>query len=428
MHRTIQPLCRRSTYSGAVFAFTGAAMNVFLLPFALVPVGLWEVPSASLRTALFAAAMVALIVLLGLPRATRLISVSLANRLLGAELPEPAKHPLSRWSTRLRTSVWLQLHVGLGGLSTGLVLLLLMAGLVLPATWLSGGDRIACFGLSVDIVPGWRGAWVWPAAAAALVVSVQTCAAATAFLRVMAQRLLGHSAAERLAELEERQLILAQRNRLAQELHDSIGHTLTASTIQAAVAGELLEADPDAARRALRSIEESSRSALDDLDHVLGTLREEASATAPERTLANVNDLFERIRQAGTELQVDIVGDLTHVPTTVSREAYRIVQEGLTNAMRHGDQAVPVAVTVSADIAWLEIVVVNAISGRHSAATRTGGGRGLVGVTERVRLLRGEVVAGPAATDPDRPETTMPRLVGGGCWKLVVRVPLRLAA
>lgn len=401
-------------------------MNVFLLPFALVPVGLWQVPSTSLRTALFAAAMVALIVLLGLPRATRLISVALANRLLGAELPEPAKRPRSRWSTRMRTAAWLQLHIGLGGLLAGLVLLLLMAGLVLPGTWLSGGDQIAYFGLSVDIVPGWRGAWVWPAAAAALVMSAQACATTTAFLRVMAQRLLGHSAAERLAELEERQLILAQRNRLAQELHDSIGHTLTASTIQAAVAGELLVADPDAARRALRSIEESSRSALDDLDHVLGALRDDASATVPDRTLANVHDLFERIRQAGAELQVDIAGDLAQVPATVSREAYRIVQEGLTNAMRHGDQAGPVTVTVRADLAWLEIVVVNAVSDRHSAATRTGGGRGLVGVTERVQLLRGEVMAGPAASDPIRPETTVPH-PAGGYWKLVVRVPLRLA-
>ncbi|MCD2103758.1 histidine kinase dimerization/phosphoacceptor domain-containing protein [Rhodococcus erythropolis] len=81
--------------------------------------------------------------------------------------------------------------------------------------------------------------------------------------------------------------ILAERNRVAHELHDSIGHTLTAATIQAAVAGEVLASDPAAARAAMRSIEESTRAALEDLDYVLGVLREERSGAVPSRTLSD---------------------------------------------------------------------------------------------------------------------------------------------
>ena len=95
-----------------------------------------------------------------------------------------------------------------------------------------------------------------------------------ALLRRAAPLLLGPSAAERMAAVERHADRLAHRNRLARELHDSIGHTLTAATIQAAVASNLVDSDPQRARRAMDSIEQASRTALEDLDHV----------SAPERT------------------------------------------------------------------------------------------------------------------------------------------------
>ncbi len=117
---------------------------------------------------------------------------------------------------------------------------------------------------------------------------------------MLAPRLLGPSTAERLALAEERELQLAERNRVAHELHDSIGHTLTAATIQAAVAGEVLASDPAAARAAMRSIEESTRAALEDLDYVLGVLREERPGGAvPSRTLSDLPALIDRLRHAG---------------------------------------------------------------------------------------------------------------------------------
>ncbi len=106
-------------------------------------------------------------------------------------------------------------------------------------------------------------------------------AAAAALFRFAAPFFLDQTAADRLATLARTADDLAHRNRLARELHDSIGHTLTASTIQAAAAGRLLDTDPDSARRAMSSIEETSRTALEDLDHVLGVLRDNGGRPAP---------------------------------------------------------------------------------------------------------------------------------------------------
>ncbi|MGW1104356.1 sensor histidine kinase [Streptomyces sp. NPDC002540] len=231
-------------------------------------------------------------------------------------------------------------------------------------------------------------------------------------------RLLGPSSAERLALAAERELRLAERNRLAHELHDSIGHTLTAATIQAAVAGEILSADPVAARAALRSIEESARAALEDLDYVLGVLREEKAETAPTRTLADLPELLDRLRHAGAVVEPEFSGEPAQVQGTLSRAAYRILQEGLTNALRHGAGG-PIEVRVAAAPHGLELSVVNLIGAGTGTDRATGpgafptSGHGLPGLAERVRLLHGEIEAGP-----DGPEH----------WRLAVRLPVRLSA
>ncbi|MER8085444.1 histidine kinase [Streptomyces sp. NPDC094048] len=237
-------------------------------------------------------------------------------------------------------------------------------------------------------------------------------------LRWLAPRLLGPSSAERLALTAERELRLAERNRLAHELHDSIGHTLTAATIQAAVAGEILSADPVAARAALRSIEESARAALGDLDYVLGVLREEKAETAPTRTLADLPELLDRLRHAGAVVEPEFSGEPAQVQGTLSRAAYRILQEGLTNALRHGAGG-PIEVRVAAAPHGLELRVVNRIAAGTGTDRGTGpgvfptSGHGLPGLAERVRLLHGEIEAGP-----DGPER----------WRLAVRLPVRLPA
>ncbi|MGK5733184.1 sensor histidine kinase [Streptomyces sp. URMC 124] len=180
------------------------------------------------------------------------------------------------------------------------------------------------------------------------------------------------------------------------------------------MASELLAADPVAARAALRSIEESSRTALEDLDYVLGVLRDQRAETAPARTLADLPELIDRLRHAGAVVESELSGDWTQVQGTLSRAAYRILQEGLTNALRHGAGG-PIELRVAATPDSLELDVVN----RTGPGTSTGqgtfptSGHGMPGLAERVRLLHGEIEAGPH---------------GPRHWRLAVRLPVPASA
>jgi signal transduction histidine kinase len=195
-----------------------------------------------------------------------------------------------------------------------------------------------------------------------------------------------------------------ERNRLARELHDSVGHALTVTTLQAAAAARVLDSDPEFARRALTAIEETGRTALEDLDHVLGLLREDASAKTPQRTLADLPALFEQTRSAGIEVDADL-GRIEEIPPVVSREAYRIVQEGLTNALRHAGK-VPVTVRLAIRDSRLALEMTNPI--HATAQPRAGGGHGLRGIRERVAILGGRMDAG--ADD--------------GHWRVTVTLPV----
>lgn len=280
---------------------------------------------------------------------------------------------------------------------------LLAFGVLSVAMWLRGDqDEFVFFGVTTV-----AGSWTVPVAMVMLALAMVVTVAATRGFRAGAEALLGPSAAERAALAERRAAVLAQRNRLARELHDSIGHTLTTSTIQAAAAADLVETDPAQARRALGTIEEASRSALEDLDHVLGLLREEPAAKEPARTLTEVDVLAVRAREAGLDVRLAVAGPVAALPAAVSREGYRIVQEGLTNALRHaGPGAVDVRVEAGPD--HLAIVVVNALPGGSPRPGR----RGLAGLAERVEALRGELDAGP---DGER-------------WRLRATIPLRTGA
>ncbi|MEV0388854.1 histidine kinase [Nonomuraea sp. NPDC050643] len=237
-------------------------------------------------------------------------------------------------------------------------------------------------------------------------------AGAGALLARLAPVLLGPTPAERLAAAEEHARTLAERNRLARELHDSVGHALSVVTLQAAAAGRVLDRDPGTARTALAAIEQSARAALEDLDHVLGVLRDGedggeddpgggSEGRGPQATLADLDGL---VTASGARVRQE-VGDLSWVPAVVSREAYRILQEALTNAIRHGGGDVRLSAAVQGDDLCLEVVNPARGGDRRFGA----GGRGVTGMRERVRLLRGDLEAGP--TDAG--------------WRIAVRLPLR---
>ncbi|GHF51826.1 two-component sensor histidine kinase [Kitasatospora xanthocidica] len=414
MIKVLRPLLRGSTYTGVLFAVLGALAALPLALVALVPVAGMRADPYLLSAVLSLALWVALIGAVGLAGVTRRMLVRGARRLLRVTVPDPVKGASGeRW----RTPVFLVVHVLSGWvLLFGGSVLLTMA-VALPGKWASGDVRISLFGWATDLTGGWS----WVVAAVCLAAAAVLFVAVSGGLRRLAPRLLGPSAAERLAMAAERERALAERNRLAHELHDSIGHTLTAATIQAAVAGEVLAADPAAARAAMRSIEESTRAALEDLDYVLGVLRDEQAGTAPTRTLADLPELLDRLRHAGAVVEPEIVGSPERVHGTLSRAAYRILQEGLTNALRHGAGG-PIRLRVVAGEDGLELSVDNeAKSGPSGFPTS---GHGLPGLAERVRLLHGEFEAGPYGGGG------VGGTGGGGPqrWRLAVRLPVRWAA
>ncbi|MEU8664940.1 sensor histidine kinase, partial [Actinoplanes philippinensis] len=185
---------------------------------------------------------------------------------------------------------------------------------------------------------------------------------------------------------------------LARELHDSVGHALTAMTLQAGAARAVFAADPDFARRPLGAIEETGRAAAAELDAVLGILRDEDPGLRPAPTL----DDLDRLLTGGVRAEVTVAD----VPAPMSREAFRIVQEALTNAARHGDG--PAELTIRPDGEELVIEVRNRRAATPGGGRRSGGGHGLDGIAERVWLLGGRVDAGPDGPD----------------WRLTARLPL----
>jgi len=165
----------------------------------------------------------------------------------------------------------------------------------------------------------------------------------------------------------------------------------------------VLDTDPEFARRALAAIEDAGRGAMAELDYVLGVLRDrEDERRAPQPTLADLDRLVADARSAGVAVTLDR-GALDAVPAAVSREGYRIVQEGLTNAARHAGR-VPVTLRVAAADGTLDIAVVNPVAAGPAGRA----GRGLAGMRERVTLLGGWMTAGPDE----------------GSWRVVVRLPI----
>ncbi|MFD4662848.1 sensor histidine kinase [Streptomyces halstedii] len=203
-----------------------------------------------------------------------------------------------------------------------------------------------------------------------------------------ARQLLGPSPMERMTALEVRTEQLLERNRIARELHDSIGHALTIAVVQAGAARTAN--DPVFTARALAAIEETGRHALDDLERVLRVLRESESSVSSRPTLAEADRLLDSARDSGAVIDAEVSGPLTLVPRPVSREGYRILQESLTNVLRHAG-SVPVRVRIGVADGRLELEVVNPIS---QSVRGPGSGSGLRGIRERAALLGGSAKAG----------------------------------
>jgi signal transduction histidine kinase len=183
-----------------------------------------------------------------------------------------------------------------------------------------------------------------------------------------------------------------ERRRIARELHDIISHSLGVMVLQAGAAEQVLERDPEGAREALRSIRSSGLSAITEMGALLGLVRGDAeSSREPQPTLADIAALVAATRKAGLAVDLEIEGDRRTLPAALELSAYRIVQEGLTNALKH---AGPVSTHVIVSYRASELAIEVTDEG-GSTGDGLGGGRGLAGIRERVTVFGGRLQAGP---------------------------------
>jgi signal transduction histidine kinase len=221
---------------------------------------------------------------------------------------------------------------------------------------------------------------------------VRTRRAYTAQVEALAERL------ERARVLEARQAAWQERARLARELHDLIGHTVNVMVIQAGAGRRTLASDRGLAERAFQTIESTGREALEELDRLLGILRteEDEPDLPPQPGLEQLRTLAGRFEDAGLPVELTVEGEEVPLPRSLDQSAYRIIQEALTNALRHaGDTIAHVAVRYRTE--QLELEVANDSHGNRRPPDHAGGGRGLIGIQERVALFGGELEAGPRA-------------------------------
>ncbi|HEX3508992.1 MAG TPA: histidine kinase [Candidatus Dormibacteraeota bacterium] len=198
-----------------------------------------------------------------------------------------------------------------------------------------------------------------------------------------------------------------ERRRIARELHDIISHSLGVVVLQAGAAEQVLERDPERAREALKSIRSSGLAAIQEMGTLLGLVRGDAETSRePQPTLAELEALIATTKAAGLEVELTIEGTARPLPAALELSAFRIVQEGLTNSLKHAGQ-VPTHVRVSYRPDELAVEVTNEGGG---AVNGFGSGRGLAGIRERVTVFGGQLQAGPR--------------VNGG-WTLRAAFPLR---
>jgi signal transduction histidine kinase len=228
--------------------------------------------------------------------------------------------------------------------------------------------------------------------------------------------------AERTREEEARSRVDAERLRIAREVHDTVAHAIAIINVQAGVTAYQLDKRPERAREALVTIEQTSAQALHEMRAVLGVLRDSDNGRVPHPGLGQINELAAMAREAGLDIKLEVTPSAAPLPSAVDHTAYRILQESITNVIRHvGPTRVTVALDYGTDV--LEVRVTDE-GGRDASGDRAGDpppaagtvnggsaepGRGLAGMRERCGLLGGELTAGP------RP---------GGGFEVRARLPL----
>nr|PZN00361.1 MAG: hypothetical protein DIU77_03830 [Thermocrispum agreste] len=204
-----------------------------------------------------------------------------------------------------------------------------------------------------------------------------------------------------------RERVAGERLRIAQEVHDVVGHGLAAIKMQADVALHLLDRDPDQAQRSLQAISRTATEALSEVRSTLAVVRRKDTDRAPTPGLDRLDDLRRRMTEAGLRVEVETTGTRRELPDAVDVAGYRLVQESLTNVLRHSEQKIA-TVRLRYDPDAVVIEVSNPDAGDH---TGDGTGFGIRGMAERVGSVGGEFFAGRT---PDGRFTVRASLPTGG--------------
>lgn len=216
----------------------------------------------------------------------------------------------------------------------------------------------------------------------------------TSWRRRQTDDLIGHVHQLEIERTAAAQAAVAhERGRLARELHDLVAHSMAVTVVQAQAAQRVIATDPGAATRALQAIEGLSRQGLEELRRLLGILSEggDEPTLDPAPSLQRLDDLVAQVRATGLSVDLTVAGRQPSVPPGVDLSAYRIVQESLTNAMKHAGRDAEVRVCVRYDSDAVDITVTDNGTGGNPQRE---GGHGLVGIRERVMLFGGELHVG----------------------------------
>jgi signal transduction histidine kinase len=212
--------------------------------------------------------------------------------------------------------------------------------------------------------------------------------------------------AEREREERARLAVSEERARIARELHDVVGHSVSVMTVQASAVRRLLKPEQEREREALLIVEQTGREAMAEMRRMVGVLRrpEEAPALAPQPSLEHLDKLVEHARESGLPVTLTVEGDAVQLPAGVDLTAYRLVQEGLTNALKHA-RAKNAEVVVRYSNGFVELSVTDDGTGDGGGDS---GGHGLVGMRERISVYGGNLEAGPQPEGGYRLRATLP--------------------
>jgi signal transduction histidine kinase len=269
------------------------------------------------------------------------------------------------------------------------------------------------------VVAVWESGLGWLVVAAvaglvAAVLAVRLVRARRAFAKALEER---GWLVERERESAAQHAVDAERARIARELHDIVSHNVSVMVVQAGAARRVLATEPDQAAAALLAVETAGRDTMTELRHLLGVLAppangEEQAELSPQPSLSRLSPLIDRIAFAGLPVEVRVSGEPRPLPSGVDLTAYRIIQEALTNVLKHGDGSKAEVAVRYADH-YVRVEVLNSgpsvLSGAPAARIQADEGRGLLGLRQRVRVFGGELDAR--------------RRLGGG-FRVRARIPL----